>query len=312
MGDKTGIEWTTSTWNPVSGCSKASQGCKHCYAETIFHRPYPGRDFTDVRTHADRLGQPLKWKAPRRVFVNSMSDLFHEDVPFDFIDQVFAVMAIAPHHKFQILTKRPWRMLHYLTRLHRPDALMLPRQLADAGFRPVTAAWVNIHAAMVGMFERVPMRALNAASDWQDNHYPDGDGFIRCWPLPNVWLGVSVEDQETADERIPLLLRTPAAVRFVSAEPLLGPVDFRFTNGLVHGVDAADYLLGWVIVGGESGPKARPCDVEWIRDIVRQCQAEKVPVFVKQDSARRSGMQGRIPDDLWLKEFPDACEAREA
>src|SRR5262245_60057897 len=113
MGDRTGIEWTDATWNPVSGCSKVSQGCKNCYAERMFPRSYPGREFTDVRTHPERLEQPLRWKTPRLIFVNSMSDLFHGAVPDDFLDQVFAVMALAPQHSFQVLTKRPERALEY-------------------------------------------------------------------------------------------------------------------------------------------------------------------------------------------------------
>lgn len=177
MSDKTKIEWTDATWNPVTGCTKVSQGCKHCYAEREWPRltklvpAYAGRDFTEVRTHADRLDQPLHWKRPRRVFVNSMSDLFHQDVPDEFIRAVFAVMAQAKQHTFQVLTKRSERMREILTRWHR-DGLTLR----------------------------------------------EGCGAV----LPNVWLGVSIEDQPSADERIIELLKTPAAVRWISAEPLLG------------------------------------------------------------------------------------------
>lgn len=175
MGGATKIQWTDETWNPVTGCTKVSQGCKHCYAERVFPRAYAktGRCFTDVRTHPERLDQPLRWKKPRRVFVNSMSDLFHEDVPDEFIDKVWEIMANAPDHTFQILTKRPARMLAWTGGV-------------DAGKWPM---------------------------------------WLLPWPLPNVWLGVSVEDQATADERIPPLLRTAAAVRFISLEPCLGPVD---------------------------------------------------------------------------------------
>lgn len=225
--NKTGIAWTDRTWNVATGCSKVSQGCKHCYAERIFHRPYPGRDFTDVRTHPDRLDQPLHIRKPQRIFVNSMSDLFHEDVPDDFLDSVFTTMrrceVMGKGHIFQVLTKRPQRMLDFM--------------------RPI--------------------------------------------PTPgNLWLGVSVEDQETAYERINLLLSTPAAVRFVSYEPALGPVNFKpwlKPIGVVspdpHGRDQA---LDWIIVGGESGPKARPFNIEWASSTIEQCKAAGCAVFVKQ------------------------------
>lgn len=236
------IEWTDRVWNPVTGCTKVSEGCRHCYAERLAPKVFAGqlvpanarcqdakgehggrpRRFTDVRCHPERLDAPLGWRKPRRVFVNSMSDLFHEDVPFEFIEQVFATMAWAERHTFQILTKRPTRMRAFLT-------------------------W----------------------SRWGPRK------------LPNVWLGVSCENQKAADERILDLLLSPAAVRFVSAEPLLGPIDW------------GDYLLGdprcdeiprldWVIVGGESGPRARPCEVRWVRRVVEDCAAAGVKCFVKQ------------------------------
>ncbi len=202
-----GIAWTDETWNPVTGCTRVSEGCRNCYAERVFPRAYANqnvpaarsnsvientgirpRRFTDVVCHPDRLEQPLHWRKPRRVFVNSMSDLFHESVPDEFIDQVFKVMAHAPKHTFQILTKRPERMRRIV---------------------PVIR-----------------------------NHYPDR--------LDHVWLGVAVEDQATAVERIPLLLQTPAAVRFVSIEPMLGPVD------LSKWLPPSNPHLDWVICGGES------------------------------------------------------------
>ncbi len=279
----TRIEWTDRTWNPVTGCTKVSAGCKHCYAEVMakrtFGRLYPPvacvagpmtrehaaglpalrpRRFTDVQCHPDRLDAPLRWRKPAMVFVNSMSDLFHEDVPDAFIDRVFAVMALAPQHTFQVLTKRPERMRAYCAS--------------------------RFNGAVYGVSS------------------PDHE--TVCWtsPLRNVWLGVSVEDQATADARIPLLLQTPAVVRFVSYEPALGLVDFdrlhsASADDLEHRWDSclsgevfspwADGMvaaphLDWVIVGGESGPKARPCDVAWIRSAVQQCKAARVPVFVKQ------------------------------
>lgn len=241
MGDRSQIEWTDATWNPTTGCTKVSQGCKHCYAERIFHRPYPGRKFTDVRTHPDRLRQPLSWQRPRRIFVNSMSDLFHEDVPDEFIMQVFFIMAAAGRHTFQVLTKRPRRMLDWF-------------------------AW----------FE-----ACKPAYDRND-------------PYSNVWLGVSVENQEAADERIPLLRQTPAAVRFLSCEPLLG------------GMDISPYLrsVDWVIAGGESGPGARPADLAWFRSLRDQCAAAGVPFFMKQMWGETKQGMPPIPDDLMIREYP--------
>lgn len=196
---QTGIVWTDETWNPVTGCTKVSQGCKHCYAERDWHRlqhlpRFAGRAFTDVVCHPERLDQPLRWAKPRRIFVNSMSDLFHEDVPDEFIDQVFAVMALAKQHKFQVLTKRPQRMLDYCKTLGRHHEI-----------------------------DRVSIAAKRISNK-------TGFSWRMCdegWCLPNVWLGVSVEDQATADQRIPILLQTPAAVRWISAEPLLGPIDLN-------------------------------------------------------------------------------------
>lgn len=246
----TGIEWCDETWNPVTGCSKVSQGCKFCYAERdwarLVHLPaYKGRKFTDVACHPDRLNQPLRWAKPRRVFVNSMSDLFHEDVPFEFIDQVFAVMALAKQHVFQVLTKRPARMLEYMKRLGKSAALL------------DTAA-----------------RSMGYTFEFHGK-------YLVAWPIPNVWLGVSVEDQATADERIPLLMQTPAAVRWVSAEPLLGPVDIceyiEWRNTIAN-----ERSLSWVVVGGESGPNARPMHPDWARSLRDQCAAAGVPFLFKQ------------------------------
>lgn len=290
MSDHSRIEWTEATWNPVTGCSKVSQGCKNCYAlrewpRLAAPRPkpniYTGRAFTDVRCHPERLDQPLRWTKPRRVFVNSMSDLFHEDIPDAFIDRVFAVMALTPRHTYQVLTKRPERMRDYLSggtidthgmrSSYRRDSIIVD-----------TIRWDQAN-------ERLPGHGLDGAP----------------WPLENVWLGVSVEDQTTADERIPLLLQTPAAVRWISAEPCIGPIDltsipippdalfpaygtshtFRF-NAL-HSDDethmhSPPHFINWVVVGGESGPNARPMHPEWARSLRDQCQAAGVPYFFKQ------------------------------
>ena len=277
MSDSTTIEWCDTTWNPVSGCSKVSEGCRFCYAERLFPRPYPGRAFTDVRFHPERLVQPSKWRRPRRVFVNSMSDLFHEAVTDLQIHQVFSAMRGSPQHTFQVLTKRPARM----------------RDLMQS-----------------------VSRALESAPpEW----LPRSD----VWPLPNVWLGVSVENQQTADERIPLLLETPAALRFLSVEPLLAPVDLWSAVTPRAAVDdgvtpmAGTPRVDWVIVGGESGPKARPCDTHWIRDILADCIACDVAAFIKQLGSdprafsrpfpltdRKGGNPDEWPEDLRVREFP--------
>ena len=274
---KSKIEWTDETWNPTTGCAKVSAGCKNCYAEREWPRmtrsvpAYAGRDFTDVRTHADRLEQPLRWKRPRRVFVNSMSDLFHEDVPDSFIDQVFAVMVLAPQHTFQILTKRADRMREYLVKRTEEDQ-------------------------SEGWWSEPMARAVFAASKAAGDPLPGNAPLLLAgrWPLPNVWLGVSVEDQAAADERIPLLLGTPAAVRWISVEPLLGLVDLMNCEHLNYSIPA-DYLSGqdsrsgddqgtvdWVVVGGESGPKARPMHPDWVRLLRDQCTASSVPFLFKQ------------------------------
>lgn len=230
MSQQSSIEWTDATWNPVRGCIKVSPGCAHCYAETFAERfrgmkGHPYEQGFDVRLVPEKLHEPFRWKKPRRVFVNSMSDLFQDGVPDAYIRRCFDVMAQVRRHTFQVLTKRPARM-----------------------------------QSLVPTFAK-------------DHTAPDGSG----WPLPNVWLGVSVENQHFADERIPLLLQTPAAVRFISAEPLLGPVDLS---------DQLLPWLDWVIVGGESGPRARPCCLSWVRNIVHDSLNASVPVFVKQLGAR--------------------------
>ena len=265
------IEWTDETWNPVTGCTKVSQGCKHCYAETIAKRmwatQYPPngdgtpRKFTDVRCHPDRLDQPLRWRKPRRVFVNSMSDLFHEDVSDKFIAKTWVRMVCAKQHTFQVLTKRPERM----------SALL--------------------------------------STDWR---IQAGWPFM---PAPNVWLGVSVENQAAADERIPLLLQTPAAVRFVSCEPLLGRLDLRpaLLGPLTGEGPLNDSVIGlptmdWVIVGGESGPGARPMRDEWAWEIVQHCKQADVPVFVKQLGGHpdKRGDIGLFPESLRIRQWPDS------
>jgi protein gp37 len=257
MSRRSSIEWTDATWNPVTGCTEVSEGCRNCYARRFDERF--GRDFHKVTCHPDRLRLPLSWKRPRRIFVNSMSDLFHENVSFDFVDQVFAVMAHgdAAHHIFQILTKRPDRMAEYLA---------ADRQI----------------------------EIIDACSDLGDERLP---GFM---PLPNVWLGISCEDQATLDERIRHLPRCRASVRFLSCEPLLSGIKLPvyatgviaaspgYKIGLPHSATLSGGCgIDWVIVGGESGPGARPMHPDWVRSIRDQCQAAGVPFFFKQWGAWR-------------------------
>lgn len=265
---KTSIEWTEVTWNPVRGCSRVSQGCRHCYAERQAGRfSIPGQSFhgfvqrTDGKPHwtgqveliPEKLTEPLRWKRPRKVFVNSMSDLFHENLSDGAIAAVWSVMEQTPQHTYQVLTKRPDRMVRFLLE---------------------------------------PLRAL-----------------------PNVWLGVSVENQRAANNRIPYLLAAPAALRFVSYEPALGPVDFRLAGA----------AFDWLIIGGESGPVARPFDIEWARQAIEQ-RVPPVAVFVKQlgsnagSSAsgkwtplglrdRKGAAWEEWPADLRVREWPRAAAA---
>ena len=262
MSIATTIEWTEATWNPVTGCTKVSPGCDHCYAERITERFHGKGSFAAVVLHDDRLSLPLRWRKPRRVFVNSMSDLFHDDVPDDFIAQVFDVMRRAPQHTFQVLTKRPGRMASLLQR-----------------WSPVTGTppWV----------------------------------FTGPWPLPNVWLGTSVEDQKWADVRIPQLLRTPAAVRWLSMEPLLGPVSLRWGSwhplGRTRVTNHLDGLrdLDWIVVGGESGPGARPMHPDWARTIRDECAEAGVPFFFKQWGGATPKAGGRLLDGRTWDEYPE-------
>lgn len=319
MSQQSAIEWTDATWSPVRGCTKVSPGCANCYAETFAERfrdvkGHPYEQGFDLRLVPEKLKEPLGWKKPRRVFVNSMSDLFQNDVPFAYIDRVFAVMAFAGQHTFQVLTKRPERMLAYVSHLAK-------------SIKPIETA-----ARDMGLTFN-----FNGIS-------------LLPWPIPNVWLGVSVENQHFVDERIPLLLQTPAAVRFISAEPLLGPVrlygrGIPYEQELMAGPmtnGGPKYLggpfLDWVIVGGESGPGARPLDIGWARSMVRQCQLAGLPVFVKQLGARpftpnaaiaaplnrergrdgnywlamrnrKGGDPSEWPEDLQVREFPPSCDA---
>lgn len=242
----TAIEWADRVWNPTTGCDRVSPGCDHCYAMTMAKRlkgmgsakyqrdgdPRTSGPGFGVSVHPDALDLPLKWRKPQRIFVNSMSDLFHDQVPDEYIARVFAVMALAPEHTFQLLTKRHGRM----------------RSLLDDD-QFIRKAWIEC--------DDVVAREYRA-------------GFVD-WPLPNVWLGVSAENQQWATIRGNALRETPAAVRFYSFEPLLGPVDDANLDG-IH----------WAITGGESGPGARPAHPDWFRSIRDQCQAAGVAYLHKQ------------------------------
>jgi len=266
MSDRSAIEWTDATWNPVTGCTKVSPGCKFCYAERITQRR--GADFSEVALHADRLDQPLHWRQPRRVFVNSMSDLFHEDVPLKFIWGVLGMVVKAPQHMYQILTKRAYRMREIVT-------------------------------------------------DWYDDTKV-------VQPFPNLWFGVSAEDQYRANERIPLLLQTPAAIRFVSLEPLLGPIDLRpYFHPVLRG-----HPGGHGLPPESGGPPERalihrqpvspfvahvkPEALQWVRLIRDQCGAAGVPFFFKQWGGPTPKSGGRLLDGRTWDEMPEPAAMLEA
>ena len=275
MADNTKIEWTDATWNPVTGCTVVSDGCSNCYAMRLaggILRRHPSREGLtkhgpngpvwtgEVRLNEAWINHPIFWRKPRMVFVCTHGDLFHEAVPDEWIDRVFAVMALCPQHTFQVLTKRPERMKEYLSG-------------QDGGI-------VDAADFLAKKLDRYTLSG-NAGHLCSWTEYGDTRCDIAPWPLPNVWLGVSVEDQATAEERIPHLMETPAAVRFLSAEPLLGPVNL-FDACQINNRPNQASALDWVIVGGESGPNARPMDADWARSLRDQCASDDVPFFFKQ------------------------------
>jgi protein gp37 len=292
----TSIEWTGVTWNPTTGCDKVSPGCDRCYALTMAGRlkaigspkyQADGSERTsgpgfELTVHPDTLTAPLHWTAPRTVFVNSMSDLFHDRVPLEFIARVWAVMAATPRHTYQVLTKRHARMRSVLS---------------SERFR---VAFYAAHRTYAGI-----------------------ELFPPLWPAPNVWVGVSAEDQKWADIRIPALMRTPAAVRFVSAEPLIGALSLHrghahcpthdTRGGRCSGSCSDLRTPDWVIIGGESGPGARPLDLEWVRDLRDQARRVSAAVFVKQlgsvwarghGAGGKGGDPGTWPEDLRVRQMP--------
>ena len=316
---KTSIQWTDFSWPVIAGCTRVSAGCMRCYAERLTatrlrHVPaYEGLAVIkngephwtgDVRLNEKVLQDPLRWRKPRRIFVCEMSDLFHEKVPDEWLDRIFAVMALCPQHVFQCLTKRPERMLEYMTRLSK-------------SIKPLQAA----------------ARAMGYTFLWEANNpvcqVPPISTLV--WPIPNIWLGVSAEDQKTADERIPILLKTPTAVKWISYEPALGPLDLLQCKAVY--IDAEGDMeepslmrhfpvgdISWLVCGGESGPHARPFDIQWARSIVEQCNAANVPCFIKQFGSAPFSVQDHIshrlndhkggdmsewPEDLRVREYPE-------
>ena len=279
MADKTNIEWTEATWNPITGCSRVSEGCVNCYAERLAagrlqHHPSRqgltenGRWNGLVNFNDQWLGQPLRWRTPRRIFVCAHSDLFHPNIPSSWINAVFAVMLFSPQHTFQVLTKRPERMRLYLD------------GLAENWFDRLYPS-TRIKLARCGIGEEA----------WE---HARGNLYL---PLPNVWFGTSVENQPTANQRLPELIQcsTNAEVLWVSIEPLLGPVDMLTATGsILRQVD-------WVVVGGESGPGYRPMDLEWARDLRDECAYLDIPFFMKQTAGKKP-----IPADLLVREYPSA------
>ncbi|MEY9861003.1 protein gp37 [Catenulispora sp. GAS73] len=277
MSTATTIEWTEVTWNPSTGCDRISEGCDNCYALTLAKRlkamgsakyqndgdPRTSGPGFGVAVHEDVIEEPLHWRRSRKVFVNSMSDVGHARVPAAFVAKVFAVMAVCPQHSFQVLTKRPGRL-----------AAMLSRPDFHAGL--VRAAVEDLLSRHRGLAGR--LAAL------------DRDPFV--WPSPNVWLGTSIESDNycrRADE----LRQAPAAIRFLSLEPLLGPLPSLDLTG-----------IDWVIIGGESGPRHRPLDLDWVRDLRDRCADQQVALFFKQVGGRKPKDGGRLLDGRTWDEFP--------
>lgn len=332
----TGIQWTTRVWNPSTGCDKVSPGCGlprfdgddtgGCYAMAMAKRlkamgqakyqndgdPRTSGPGFGVAIHPDTLSLPLTWRKPARIFVNSMSDLFHDQVPDEFIARAFVVMALAPQHTFQLLTKRHARMRSLLSSPVRWRELLYAAA-SDLVFQFDPAA------------VPVPSERFRETRQWI---YGTGDWTVPVAPLPNVHLGVSAEDQHWADIRIPALLATPAAVRWVSAEPLLGPIDLRPGQWLPPAGGGPRVSLGqpwaspgpvlsWIVAGGESGPGARRCELGWLRSMREQCAETGTPYFCKQlgsvlgrelDAGAKGGDISRFPEDLRVREYPRTPE----
>ena len=293
MSSTTSIEWTDATWNVITGCSRVSRGCGTsggggCYAERLAatrlkHHPSRkgltdrhGRWTGEVRFNQLWLRQPLSWRKPRRIFACAHSDLFHPAVPDEWIDKVFAVMLLARRHAFQVLTKRPERMRDYL--LARPG----PGERVE-----------NLISEWLGAPRDSPVK-ISRQLHWSLSFRIAASLPLGNWPLPNVWLGTSVEDQRTAGTRLPALLQTPAAIRWISAEPLLAPIN----------LSPFFERLDWVVVGGESGPGYRPMDLDWARSLRDQCKAAEVAFFFKQWGGRTPKAGGRLLDGRTWDQMP--------
>jgi protein gp37 len=327
----TNISWTNETINPIVGCSRVSPGCAKCYAASAAASPrlqqfpqYQAVSEWDgtVQFVKSQLLKPLSWRKPKKIFVCSMADLFHENVPFEWIDQIIAVIALCPQHTFQILTKRPERALQYFSQ---------PK------------LWVKWYEAALAHLWGAIGEKFGGLINLQQY-------FIeQPFPLSNLWLGTSVENQQTADKRIPILLQIPAVVRFLSCEPLLGEITLsryhnnnigylghkiKCSNCGITGINPPDKYyqycwqcyakmswleptISWIICGGESGADSRPCHIDWIESIVQQCQSAKTPVFVKQLGAnailqnqrfktrdKKGGEIEEFPQQLRIREFP--------
>ena len=330
------IEWTDETLNVAVGCTRVSEGCRHCYAERVVHRgmqdahrgltvasPDKGPRWNGtVRLVPERLATPLRWRKPRKVFVGSLMDLFHPDIPHEYRAAVFGVFAATQHITYQVLTKRdPRPFFQWLYNRCSTEHGVCPWHVAGHHARQYVDGIGPKHAPITEL--------LNGG----------------YWPLPNVWLGVSCEDQQRADERIPWLLEAPAAVRFVSAEPLLGPLNLtpwlgnavsRYVEGGGSAPASEGYAvrpgIWWVVVGGESGPKSRPFDLAWARSIRDQCREAGAAFFMKQLGARpqatadprglgwtetcelslrdsKGGDPSEWPEDLRVREFPEVRDA---
>lgn len=300
MSDGTHIEWTDATVNAINGCTVLSPGCTNCYAMRLAGtrlRDHPSRKGLTsdskagpvwngtVRLNESALLQPLRWKRPRRIFWNAHGDIFHPAVPDAWIDRCFAVMALTPHHIHQVLTKRSDRMRAYLS-----------NGAANGRIARIIIDWLVDGTITTGLrhCKTWPVRSIGDIDDPTD--------ITVDMPLPNVWLGVSVEDQKRALERIPDLLATPAAVRWLSCEPLLGPIDL---GQLLEGLPINAWLtwldaLNWVVVGGESGPGARPMHPDWARALRDQCAAAYVPFFFKQWGDYLPCGQQQADGRLWI------------
>lgn len=296
----TAIEWTDETWNPVTGCTRVSPGCAHCYIERTPPFRMAGRKFTHgadgattgVILHPERLEQPLRWRKPRRVFVNSLSDLFHEEIPDEFIVECFVSMALAREHTFQVLTKRPEAAARAMG--------IVKQRIFSAIDRRAVGERNLLRRAYAGSFHRTD------------------------WPLPNVWVGVSIENARYT-WRADVLREIPAAVRFISAEPLLGSLFPTTPKFMSPPLDLTG--IDWLIVGGESGPGARSMSLEWARELVRACREHDVAPFVKQLGAKpvggmdvgtqfylplkdkKGGDWDEWPEDLRVREFPEVTVA---